>query len=492
MTMNQMDATTSHLLTTEPTSAHQLWQRLTLPSAEVTGIEQRRRAQFLAASLLFLIPVAFVGVLLASIFDGDGPPDSQGAWIFFGINLSVVLILVVIYFISRTRYHAVGSSTVVGLLALGALGMSAYSPYDSLTLIPFLSLVALVTSLLFSYRTTLLLAIATNAAGTLTLIQSEGQLIQAELHIIVFNFVMSVMILAAALVRTQHIEEIEQQNLQLNIARATLRQRVENRTRQLSERNEELKRLTYILSHDLRNHLVNFSGFTQELSDSIETVQDHIDHLLDQLASDQKGVLRDTLQEDVPDFLLIIDTSIGQMRRMVDAMLDMARMDALALKPETLATQDLVEDVLKSLSTEIKDHNTTVVVAQLPDIVADRLALERIFSNLIHNAVIYAAPNRKPKISIIGEVRNEETWFQVQDNGIGISDNDIQKIFDIFQRVGSNSISGDGMGLAFVRSLVRRHGGQVKCTSVVGTGTTLSFSIPHVLEISKDATASQS
>jgi signal transduction histidine kinase len=300
------------------------------------------------------------------------------------------------------------------------------------------------------------------------------------------------MILAAALVRTQHIEEIEQQNLQLNIARATLRQRVENRTRQLSERNEELKRLTYILSHDLRNHLVNFSGFTQELSDSIETVQDHIDHLLDQLASDQKGVLRDTLQEDVPDFLLIIDTSIGQMRRMVDAMLDMARMDALALKPETLATQDLVEDVLKSLSTEIKDHNTTVVVAQLPDIVADRLALERIFSNLIHNAVIYAAPNRKPKISIIGEVRNEETWFQVQDNGIGISDNDIQKIFDIFQRVGSNSISGDGMGLAFVRSLVRRHGGQVKCTSVVGTGTTLSFSIPHVLEISKDATASQS
>jgi signal transduction histidine kinase len=141
---------------------------------------------------------------------------------------------------------------------------------------------------------------------------------------------------------------------------------------------------------------------------------------------------------------------------------------------------------LTSLSTQIKQYNATVEVSQLPNIVADQLAIERILSNLIHNAVIYADPNRKSKIAITGETLDNETWFHVEDNGIGISADDTQKIFDIFQRAGNHTLSGDGMGLSFARSLVQRHGGEVKCESRVGVGSTFSFSIRHHLDVNND------
>lgn len=471
-------ATWSKIPPSEEVEKKSLWQKLTQPHSKVTDIEQRRRAQFLAASLIFLIPVAIVGLLVSNI---TTPPTTEtGRLIVIGMFV-VVFGLIGIYFLSRTQYYSFGASAVIIILFAGAIGLSLLDPGDAVTLIPFLSLVALVTSLLFSAQTTLIAAIFANVAGIVALYTPDQALNGAEQDIITFNIIMGVLIVAAAFIRTQYIERIELQATQLDAARTTLEQRVEDRTRQLREANEELRRFAYILSHDLRNHLVNFSGFTEELNTSVDIVRDTINDLISQSSAEVQDEMGEVLNEDIPDFLSIIDTSVAQMKRMVDAMLELARLENRTLKLELLNMDALVSDVLTSLSTEIKTYDVNVKTESLPDAIADRFAMERVFTNLIHNAVIYSDESRKSEITIGGEVTNDETSFFVQDNGIGVHEDNLQEIFDIFKRVGESSASGDGMGLAFVRNLVQRHNGTVKCDSIRGLGSKFTFTIRHDL-----------
>ena len=451
-----------------------MWNKLTQPHSLVTDIEQRRRAQFLAACLLFLNPVAILGLLGANIIT---PPASETGKLTVFIMLIVVMILVGIYFISRTKYYSLGASAVITILFAGSVGLSIYDSKDALTLIPYLSLVSLITSLLFSYRATTYITIITNIAGIISLFVPDQTLSSSDQDIIVFNLIMGVLIVAAAFIRTQYIEQIELQTTQLDIARATLEQRVEQRTRQLKEANEELRRFAYILSHDLRNHLVNFSGFTEELYESVEVVRNHMNHPDTRMSNDNDSIIVEALNEDIPSFLSIIDTSVGQMKRMVDAMLELARLENRPLKLESLKMNDLLAEILASLSTEIKTNDVNIKLQSLPDVVADRFAMERIFTNLIHNAVIYSNTSRSSEIIIGGQSLQDEAIFFVQDNGIGINEEDLHLVFDIFKRVGVKDVDGDGMGLAFVRNLIQRHGGTVKCESIEGLGSKFTITI---------------
>jgi signal transduction histidine kinase len=103
--------------------------------------------------------------------------------------------------------------------------------------------------------------------------------------------------------------------------------------------------------------------------------------------------------------------------------------------------------------------------------------MEQIFSNLVSNAINYLDPGRTGEIEIGGESRLDENIFFVRDNGRGIKKNNIDKVFNIFERLGADSITGEGMGLTYVRALVRRHGGDVFCKSAFGVGSEFTFSI---------------
>ena len=103
--------------------------------------------------------------------------------------------------------------------------------------------------------------------------------------------------------------------------------------------------------------------------------------------------------------------------------------------------------------------------------------MEQIFSNLVSNAINYLDPGRAGVIEIGGEGRLDENVFFVRDNGRGIKKTNIEKVFNIFERLGADSIAGEGMGLAYVRALVRRHGGDVFCESADGGGSKFTFSI---------------
>ncbi len=98
--------------------------------------------------------------------------------------------------------------------------------------------------------------------------------------------------------------------------------------------------------------------------------------------------------------------------------------------------------------------------------------------HLIDNAVKYLSPDRPGLIDITGLRNGGETLFHIRDNGRGIAKDDLEKIFGLFRRAGEQDTPGKGMGLAYVKALIRLQGGRIWCESEAGSGTLFTFSLP--------------
>jgi len=171
---------------------------------------------------------------------------------------------------------------------------------------------------------------------------------------------------------------------------------------------------------------------------------------------------------------------VTRMDRLIEALLQLSRLGRRELQREPIATAALVHETLRTLAHQMAQQQVQVSVGALPVVHADRLALAQIFGNLLANAVVYLAPGRPGTIAITAEQRPGITVFAVRDNGRGIAADDIPRVFEPFRRVGRQDAPGEGMGLAYVRTLVRRHGGDITCQSTLGEGTTFTFTIAAV------------
>jgi signal transduction histidine kinase len=169
------------------------------------------------------------------------------------------------------------------------------------------------------------------------------------------------------------------------------------------------------------------------------------------------------------------------MDHFINALLKLSRLGRAELNLEPLNMGQLVDETLRTLAHRIEERRVQVTVDALPDVVADRTSMEQIMTNLLNNAVLYLEPARPGEITISGEPGDESTTFRVRDNGRGIASPDKDKIFAPFRRAGRQDVPGEGMGLAYVQTLVRRHSGQIWYDSEPGAGTTFSFTIANHL-----------
>ncbi|WP_419825325.1 sensor histidine kinase [Sphingomonas sp.] len=259
----------------------------------------------------------------------------------------------------------------------------------------------------------------------------------------------------------------------------TLEEHVAERTRDLSRANEEIQRFAYIVSHDLRSPLVNVMGFTGELEAATKPLAALVDAAEAQAPAILTEDARLAAREDLPESIRFIRTSTQKMDRLINAILKLSREGKRVLAPEPLDLVAIVDGIVASLRHLIDENGTEVTVDRaMPPLVADRLAVEQLLSNLIENALKYLKPGRPGRIVISARETGTRIDLAVSDNGRGIDPRDHDRIFDLFRRSGTQDKPGEGIGLAHVRALAYRMGGLVDCRSALDAGATFTLSLP--------------
>ncbi len=291
----------------------------------------------------------------------------------------------------------------------------------------------------------------------------------------------------AVLVIFNHTRQLEAARKALAEQNETLETRIRQRTQHLERANRELQSYAYIVGHDLRAPLVNIMGFTSELERASAIFADYVkkpdgekDELIEMQACEAVNV-------DIPEALGFIRSSMKRMDDLINEILRLARAGSRQLVAERINLSNLFTEAVENLQHRLDETGASVEVASdLPHISSDRLALQQIFGNLLDNAVKYAHASRAPVIRVTGVVTGDQVMIEVSDNGRGIAERDLERIFELFRRSGPQDRPGEGIGLAHVRALVRRLGGDVRVESVLGEGTTFFISLAADLRFVKD------
>lgn len=262
-----------------------------------------------------------------------------------------------------------------------------------------------------------------------------------------------------------------------------LEDRVTERTRDLKRANDEIQRFAYIVSHDLRSPLVNVMGYTSELETSLDTLKElGNDPELETLSSGPTA--KAVITTDMPESIGFIRKSTSKMDALIKAILKLSREGQRILTPEQINLEEFFASILTNVQHRMSELGGQITIAtRLPVLHSDRLALEQIFVNLVDNAIKYRASDRPPEITIR---QASGAWgsvvIDVDDNGRGIAAVDHERVFDLFRRAGPQDQQGEGIGLAHVRALVRRLGGEITMTSELGHGTTFRVTLPKTLQ----------
>jgi signal transduction histidine kinase len=288
----------------------------------------------------------------------------------------------------------------------------------------------------------------------------------------------------AAWVVVRYTAELVAAQRGLQVANASLEERVAERTTSLTRANEEIQRFAYIVSHDLRSPLVNIMGFTSELEVGAEALKRYIGG--DEQQADRA---KTAALEDIPEAIRFIRASTGRMDALINAILKLSREGRRELNPEPIDLVKMFAATAASMQHQLDEANATLSVPdKAPIVVSDRLALEQVVNNVVDNAVKYLARDRPGRIAIAVSQSPGRIGIAVSDNGRGIAEQDRERIFELFRRAGAQDRPGEGIGLAHVRALARRLGGDISVRSELGRGSTFQIDLPTRLRVSDSHT----
>ncbi|MDQ1091973.1 PAS domain S-box-containing protein [Xanthomonas sacchari] len=249
-----------------------------------------------------------------------------------------------------------------------------------------------------------------------------------------------------------------------------LNRQLEGKIEQVSEVNRELEAFSYSVSHDLRAPLRHVAGFADKLAR----------HLGD--GADEKS----------RHYLEVIGTSARRMASLIDDLLVYSRLGRSALRLQAVDMQSLVAETRSVLDANYQSdqggsgHRIEWSIAPLPILVADENMMRQLWLNLLGNAVKYSAKREVAQIEVGYQVQPDGSHhFSVRDNGAGFDMTYAAKLFGVFQRLHKASeYSGTGIGLASVRRVLTRHGGQIWAESAPDQGATFHFVLPPAPEAS--------
>lgn len=226
---------------------------------------------------------------------------------------------------------------------------------------------------------------------------------------------------------------------------------------ELEEKNAELERFTYTVSHDLKSPLITIRGF------------------LGFIREDSKNGNLDRLESDIQR----VSAATEKMQSLLNDLLELSRVGRLVNKPREFAFTDLVRETVELLHGRISQVGAAVTVAEnLPQLFGDYERLAEVMQNLIDNACKFMGDQPTPQIEIgqKGTLKDMPVFY-VRDNGMGIDPEFHERIFGLFNKLDARS-DGTGVGLALVRRIIEFHGGRIWVESEPGQGTTFFFTLP--------------
>ena len=240
--------------------------------------------------------------------------------------------------------------------------------------------------------------------------------------------------------------------------REKVQQELELSLRALQASNKELEQFAYIASHDL-----------QEPLRKIQVLGDRLHNFSDQLDTRSQDYLRRMIK------------AANRMQMLVVDLLSFSRIGVTGESIRYVNLNDIMRDVLSNLHVAIEESGAQIHVGDLGSICADAAQINRLFQNLMQNAIKFVQNGAVPQISI---TRVEETadtaTFEIRDNGIGFEKEYEEKIFGLFSRLhkSNEDYQGTGLGLAVCRKIVDSHRGKIWARSELGEGTAFFIQLP--------------
>ena len=169
------------------------------------------------------------------------------------------------------------------------------------------------------------------------------------------------------------------------------------------------------------------------------------------------------------------------MRKLIDDLLVFSRLGSQEIKKEYVAMGQLATEVCAELKQAAPNRNIECTIQELADSRGDKDTLRLVWTNLLSNAIKYTGPRERAAIEVGSKDEKESIVYYVKDNGVGFDMKDVNKLFNVFERLHSvEEFEGTGMGLANVKRIVERHGGTVWAEGKVGEGATFYFALPKI------------
>jgi signal transduction histidine kinase len=306
---------------------------------------------------------------------------------------------------------------------------------------------------------------------------------------LIAGLIIIAVVAGAAFLVLRYTQALAQARDEVNLLNLGLEERVKDRTADLKRANEEIQRFAYIVTHDLRAPLVNIMGFTAELEGGVNSVKALVERQAG-AGSPDDPVLREAqiaVGEDMPEAIGFIRSSTTKMDGLINAILKLSREGRRTPRPERLDLAALIASNVAAIQHQLGEAGGEINLdVRAPPIFNDRLSLEQIFGNLFDNAVKYRAKDRPLRIEVRAEgAPGDRLRIEVSDNGRGIADQDRERVFELFRRSGAQDQPGEGIGLAYVRAVVRNLGGEISMSSTLDRGTTFRVVLPRNLKLSE-------
>ena len=237
--------------------------------------------------------------------------------------------------------------------------------------------------------------------------------------------------------------------------------KLESTVEALKKSNEELKKFAYATSHDLQEPLRMISLYVQLLNKKLDPI----------------------LDAECREYINIVTKGAGAMSEMIKDIIDFSKTGGFEKNFAPVNLSNLVEDITEMFGPRINETGADIIVDKLPVVNGNREQLERLFQNLISNALKFYKNGEHPKLEITASMKDNYWLFCFKDNGIGISSKYFSQIFVLFQTLHSKSeYGGSGIGLALCKKIVENHGGSIWVVSEEGKGAAFYFTLPIVVK----------